>query len=82
MKKNKIVSIEWEDASYNQGYWDVKDPENFNVIHNNTVGHLIKINKEVVITSTDRWRAPDDCHRHISTIPRKMIKKITYLKGE
>ena len=80
--KGKIVCIEWDDAAFNQSYWDEKAPEDFGVIHNRTVGHLIKIDKKVVITSTDNWVAPDSRHRHISTIPRKMITKITYLRSE
>ena len=48
-----------------------------------TVGHLVKKSSKEVLVSVDRFYSPNDkleSDRHITTIPRKMIKKITYLK--
>ncbi len=77
--KDKIVCIEWEDASFNNGYYDEDKPSDFDPILNFTVGHVIKSNKKVIITSTDKWGGKDKVYRHTSTIPRKMIKSITVL---
>lgn len=78
--KDKIVLIEWEDASFNGGYYDEKEPQDFEPILNRTVGHLVKSDRSKVIVSTDRWGKEPDTHRHISTIPKKMIKSIKYLE--
>ena len=81
--KEKIVCVEWEDAAYNSGYYDKKSPEDFVPVRTRTVGHLVKRTKESVIVAMERFyegdKPTDD--RHISTIPRKMIKKITEIKG-
>ena len=81
--KEKIVCVEWKDATYTQGYYDEKDPERFAPILTRTVGHLIEKGKKGIIISQDRMYVDNkiDANRHISTIPRKMIKKITYLNG-
>ena len=83
--KEKMVCVEWDDASYNQGYYDKKSPEDFCQVKTRTVGHLVKKSAKEVLVSVDRFYFPNgrmEGERHITTIPRKMIKKITYLKGE
>ena len=83
--KEKIVCVEWDDASFNQGYYDKKSPEDFRQVRTRTVGHLIKKSSKEVLVSIDRFYNPAgklENDRHITTIPRKMIKKITYLKEE
>jgi len=81
----RIVCIEWDDASYNSGYYDKKTPEDFDPVLTETVGHLIKRTKKAVIVSQDRFydsKGKLDNERHINTIPKKMIRKITYLRGK
>jgi len=79
--KEKIICVDWEDAAYNSGYYDKKNPEDFEPVLTKTVGHLVKRTKKAIILSQDRFyrgkKIDDD--RHIGIIPIKMIKKITEL---
>lgn len=82
--KETIVCVEWDDASSNSGYFDAKDPDRFTPVRTRTVGHLVKRTAQAVIVSQDRFYLLDgkqDGDRHTSTIPKKMIRKITELKG-
>jgi len=78
----KIVCIEWDDAGFNSGYYDKNNKDIHTPIIVRTVGHLIKKNKSVIIVSTDRYKYGEGSsdERHISTIPRKMVRSISYLK--
>ncbi len=78
----KIVCIEWDDAGFNSGYYDKNNKDIHTSIIVRTVGHLIKKNKAVIIVATDRYKYGESSgdERHISTIPRKMIRSISYLK--
>ncbi len=78
----KIVCIEWDDAGFNSGYYDKNNKDIHTPIIVRTVGHLIKKNKSVIIVSTDRYKYGESSsdERHISTIPRKMVRSISYLK--
>lgn len=80
--KEKIVLVEWEDASYNSGFYDKEKPKDFAPVFTRTVGHLIEANVKSVILSTDRYYVDGkiDSEKHISCIPRKMIKRFRYLK--
>ena len=82
--KEKIVCIEWDDASFNSGYYDKADPERYEQLRTKSVGHLIKSTSKEVIIGTDCWRYSKEPreYRHITTIPRKMINRIMELKGE
>ncbi len=83
--KDKIVCVEWDDASFNQGYYDKKDMTEFNPIKTHSTGFVVKSNKKVISISHDRFYTAEgkiDSDRHITTIPRGMIKHITVLKGE
>ena len=77
--KEKIVLIDWDDASSNSGYWDDHRLEDFGLVRNQSVGHLIRSDRKQVVIAMDRWRDGDRRYRTIATIPRGMIKKITYL---
>ena len=84
--KEKIVCIEWDDAAYNSGYYDKKYPEDFEPVFTRTVGHLIRSTKKTVLLASDRFydvqeKKPED-DRHISIIPKKMIRKIIVLGGK
>jgi len=81
--KERIVCIEWDDASCNAGYYDEKYPEKFEPVFSKTVGHLVKKDKKCVIVSQERFyeNGKPDGDRHIVTIPKKMIRKIVELKG-
>ena len=76
--KERIVCIEWDDASSNSGYYDKDHPEKFNPVRCKTVGYLISKNKKAVVVAGEFFEDGDK--RHIHTIPKKMIHKITELK--
>ena len=80
--KEKIVCIDWEDASYNSGYYDEDKPEDFSPFPTRTVGHLVKKDKTAMVVAQDRFykggKKNDD--RRISTIPRKMIRRVVVLR--
>jgi len=83
--REKIVCIEWDDACFYSGGFDDKVTSNFSLIKIRTVGHLVKSTPKEIIVSQDRsylTSGKRDEDRHISTIPRGMIRKITELKGE
>lgn len=73
--KRGIYCIEWEDACSWDGFYD-KDYE-YNAVICKTVGHLLKHNKEVILLCGMSFN--DRTQKHIHLIPRKSIKKITYL---
>jgi len=81
--KERIVCVEWDDASFSSGYYDKTEPERFEQLETKTVGHVVKSDPKQIILSTDRWLNCDGKpeYRHITTIPKKMIKKIVELKG-
>jgi len=81
--REKIVCVEWEDSTFSTGYYDEKDPERFAPVLTRTVGYLLEKSKKAVLVSQDRYYRDGklDDERYISTIPKKMIKKITYLNG-
>ncbi len=77
-----MVCVEWDDAASNSGYYDKRRPEDFETVFVKTLGHLIKKTKKSVIVSMERFyddkgKRSDD--RHISTIPKKMVRKIISL---
>ena len=81
--KEKIVCVEWDDASFNSGYYDNKDNERFTPVRTKTAGFLIKSDRKNVIISHDRFydeQGKVDDERHITTVPRGMVRKITSLK--
>ena len=83
--KESIVCVEWDDATFNSGFYDKKTPENFEPILTRTVGHLVKKTIKSVIVSQDRvydskGKPSDD--RHLSTIPKKMIRRVISLNKE
>ena len=83
MKSKKIVCVEWDDAGFNSGYYDENNKDLHTPIIVETVGHLIQSNKSVVIVATDSYKyasGQTDDKRHISTIPKKMVRKIRYLE--
>lgn len=81
--KEKIVCVEWDDASYDNGYYYHDKAPSFTPIKTRSVGHLIKSSRKSITISQERFydsdsKATDD--RHISCIPRGMIRKVTYLR--
>ena len=82
--KDKIVKVEWEDASFTAGHYDEEKPQRFTPVSTSTIGYLIRKDRKMVILSQDRFYAKGkaDGDRGIYTIPRKMITKITYLEGK
>lgn len=75
----KVVEVEWIDACYNSGYLNKKNykSEHYPII-GKTVGHLFNEDKVAVILVAETFA--DGESRHIHTIPRGMIKKITTLR--
>lgn len=82
--KDKIVCIEWLDATYTSNYYDKEHPEKFDAILTRTVGHLVRKTKKDIIVSQDRFyeagKPSDD--RHLSTIPKKMVDRIIELNDK
>lgn len=80
--KERIVCVEWDDASYDSGYYDKAIPKKYEQLETKTVGHLIKSDSKLILLAIDRWINFDGKpeYRHITTIPKKMIRKITELK--
>lgn len=82
--KEKVVLVEWDDASFNSGYYDKKDKDNFKPVTTKTAGFVVKSDRKSIVISHDRFYKEDgeiDDERHITTIPRGMIRRITVLKG-
>jgi len=82
MKKEKPIYIEWHDACYNSGYYDTSRKEDFDPPLTKTVGFLVKSDRRSIVVCQDRFYSNDNVpdERHIGTIPRKMIKRIVYLR--
>jgi len=81
--KEKIICVEWDDACFNSGMYDREDTKRFTQLRIKSVGHLIKSTPKEIIIGTDCWHdfnVPVD-YRHITTIPKKMIVRITKLSG-
>lgn len=80
--KEKIVCIEWDDACFNSGYYDKSTPDRYEQLKTKTIGQVIKSDKKQVIVAMDSWISEDRVeYRHITTIPRKMIKKVIKLEA-
>ena len=77
LPKKKIVCIEWEDASSNNGYYDSEHPEKTATINAQTVGFLLNKNKKEVTLGVERFQDGD--YRHIHSIPHGMVRKMTVL---
>ncbi len=81
--KERIVCVEWYDASFSSGYYDKKNKENFTSVKTKTAGFVIKSDRKRIIISHDWFydeQGQIEDERHITTIPKKMIKKITELR--
>ena len=82
--KEKILCVEWDDAAYVSGYYDKKDTTgDFEPSFTRSVGHLVKRDKKVILLSQDRFydkgnKITND--RHITIIPKKMIRRILEVK--
>ena len=82
--KEKIVCVEWDDASFNSGYYDKAAWVKFTPYRTKTAGFIVKSDRKCIVISHDRFyneQGKVDDERHITTIPRAMIRKITELKG-
>lgn len=86
MQKERPVCIEWEDATYNAGYYDKDDPKRFNPAPTKTIGFIVKRDRDKLIVCMDRFYSTDgkelEDERHTSTIPRKMIKRIIPMRED
>jgi len=81
--REKIVCVEWDDACFDSGYYDKGNPKRYEQLETKTVGLVIKTTPKEIIVGTDTWLNNDGKteYRHISTIPKKMIRKIVYLEA-
>lgn len=77
-RKLRRVCVEWEDAVTTSGYFDPKDPKDGSLCKCKTVGWLARKNKDTIVMITNMFE--DGELRHTHTIPRKTVKKITYLE--
>ena len=75
--------MEWDDASFDSGYYDKDDTLRYNTLKTKTSGFLVKSTPKEIIVAMDRWvdTSGKTEYRHITTIPKKMIRKIIELKG-
>ena len=80
----KIVKVEWIDAvteyTPESVYLDEITEERLGVMDNVSVGFLIKENENIIILGNLCCRG-EKLFKNIHTIPKKLIKKITELKG-
>lgn len=76
--KKKIVCVEWEDAANNNGYYNKDHPEYTSTAQAKTVGYLIENKKKVLKLAVETFSDGD--MRHIHSIPKGMVRKITYLE--
>ena len=77
-KKLRPVEIEWEDAVHYSGYYNKNDPSTYQTDCCRTVGYLIKKNRQIVSLTSDAFDY--DLERNVTTIPRRVVKRILYLK--
>lgn len=80
--KDKFVCVEWEDASFVSGYYDKREPGEYEPILTKTVGHLVYKTAKAVIVAQDNFYDPKGeltDSRHLTIIPKKMIKQIIML---
>jgi len=82
--KEKIVCVEWDDASFDSGYYDRNDTNRYSELKTKTSGFVIKSTSKEIIIGTDSWlnNSGGTEYRHITTIPKRMVRKVTELKGE
>lgn len=83
--REKMVLVEWDDAAFNSGLYDKLDKSRYTPVKTKTVGFVLESNKSHIIVSHDRFYQDDGKlydERHITTIPKKMIRRIIELKGE
>ena len=81
--KERIVCVEWEDAGFISGYYDKKDKEKFVPVKTKTAGFLVKSDRKAIVISHDRFYDEEgkvEDERHITVIPRGMIRKVIELK--
>jgi len=78
-KNNKIVCVDWEDAASNSGYYDFEHPENTTTVNARTVGHLLRNDRKEVTLAAETFQ--DGEFRHIHSIPKGMVRKITVLRS-
>jgi len=84
--KERIVRVIWDDAAYNNGYYDKEreaSGKEFHPCRTSTVGHVVKSNKKKIILSHDRFydsKEKVDDERHLSIIPRGMIRQVIELR--
>ncbi len=83
MRKDRIVAVEWDDATFDSGYYDATSPNRYKQLKTKTVGLVVKSDRKQIIVATDSWLNNEGKaeYRHISTIPKKMIKRIRKLEG-
>ena len=82
--KERLICVEWDDATYNSGIYDKDILKRYEQLKTKTVGQVIKSDRKKIIIGTDSWEGEDGRseYRHITTIPKKMIRRIIKLKEE
>ena len=83
--KEKIICVEWDDASFNSGDYDKKEKERFEPVRTKTAGFLVKSDRKYLIISHDRFyneKGEVDEERHITTVPRAMVRAVHYLEAK
>lgn len=84
VKEPRFVTCLWDDAAFTGGAFDADEIDP--LVRIRTTGHLVTKTKKHVVIAQD-WLETPGCatgapdYRHISTIPRGMVVKLTYLKA-
>ena len=82
--KDRIVCVEWDDASFSSGYYDKDDKTGkFAPWRTKTAGFVVRSDRKSIVISGDRFydaQGKLDDERHITVIPRAMIRHIAELK--
>ena len=76
--KKKMVWVEWEDAAFASGYYDKNKPKEYEPVLTKSVGFVIKNTPKTIVISHDRfyYEGKLDDERHITIIPKRMVKRI------
>ena len=67
-----MIAVEWRDAMYDSGWWDLDQPTPNMVYIVTTAGYLTHENDEVIVVSLD-WEQKMNRHRHWTVIPKVNI---------
>jgi len=81
--KKRIACVEWDDATFDSGYYDKQDTSRYDVLKTLSVGFVVKSTPKEIILAVDSWVNKQGTeYRHITTIPKKMVRKVTEFEAK